>query len=59
MCKIVGLPVGLRHMMTGVPVPWLSTLREGLKAEEDAIEGWPAWGMEITKEFRMEERMET
>lgn len=34
--------VGLRHMMTGVPDPWLSTLREGLKAEEDAIEGWLA-----------------
>lgn len=32
--------VGLRHMMTGVPDPWLSTLRAGLKAEEDAIEGW-------------------
>lgn len=29
-------------MMTGVPDPWLSTLREGLKAEEDAIEGWLA-----------------
>lgn len=35
-----GLPVGLRHMMTGVPDPWLSTLREGLKAEEEAVEGW-------------------
>lgn len=34
--------VGLRHMMTGVPDPWLSTLREGLKAEEDAIQGWVA-----------------
>lgn len=32
--------VGLRHMMTGVPDPWLSTLREGLKAEEEAVEGW-------------------
>lgn len=32
--------VGLRHMMTGVPDPWLSTLRAGLKAEEeDAMEG--------------------
>lgn len=34
--------VGLRHMMTGVPDPWVSTLREGLKAEEDAMEGWLA-----------------
>lgn len=34
--------VGLRHMMTGVPDAWLSTLREGLKADEDAIEGWLA-----------------
>lgn len=33
-------------MMTGVPDPWLSTLRAGLKAEEDAIEGWLAWGTE-------------
>lgn len=30
--------VGLRHMMTGVPEPWLSTLGAGLKAEE--TEGW-------------------
>ncbi len=42
-CEIAGLPVGLRHMMTGVPDPWQSTLRAGLKAEEDAIEGWLAW----------------
>lgn len=34
--------VGLRHMMTGVPDPGLSTLRAGLKAEEDAVEGWLA-----------------
>lgn len=34
--------VGLRHMMTGVPDPWLSTLRAGLKAEEEAIDGWLA-----------------
>lgn len=27
-------------MMTGVPEPWLSTLRDGLKAEDDVIEGW-------------------
>lgn len=36
------LPVGLRHMMTGVPDPWLSTLRAGLKAEDDT-EGWLTW----------------
>lgn len=36
------LPVGLRHMMTGVPDPWLSTLRDGLKAEE-ARKGWLSW----------------
>lgn len=31
--------VGLRHMMTGVPDPWLSTLGAGLKAEEE-MDGW-------------------
>lgn len=29
-------------MMTGLPDPWLSTLRDGLKAEEEDIEGWLA-----------------
>lgn len=32
--------VGLRHMMTGVPDPWLSTLGAGLKAEEEETDGW-------------------
>lgn len=31
--------VGLRHMMTGVPDPWLSTLAAGLKAEDEARDG--------------------
>lgn len=53
--KTVGLPVGLRHMMTGVPDPWLSTLRAGLKAEEDAIEGWLAWKMEERKNGKRKE----
>lgn len=34
--------VGLRHMMTGVPDPWLSTLREGLKVDEHVMERWLA-----------------
>lgn len=34
--------VGLRHMMTGVPVAWLSTLRAGLKTAEEDVEGWLA-----------------
>lgn len=40
--NLLGLPVGLRHMMTGVPDPWLSMLMAGLKAEEDAEDGWLA-----------------
>lgn len=32
--------VGLRHIMTGVPEPGMSTLREGLNADEDDIDGW-------------------
>lgn len=35
--------------MTGVPDPWLSTLREGLKAEDEDIEGWLAWETDRTK----------
>lgn len=31
--------VGLRHMMTGVPDPWLSMLRAGLKAEVEVMDG--------------------
>ena len=31
------LPVGLRHMITGVPELWLSTLRDGLKMDEEAL----------------------
>lgn len=33
-------------MMTGVPDPWLSTLREGLKVDEHVMERWLAWGTE-------------
>lgn len=40
--SLFSLPVGLRHMMTGVPGPWLSIPIAGLKAEEDAVEGWLA-----------------
>lgn len=33
--------VGLGHMMTGVPGPWLSQLMAGLKAEEEEeVDGW-------------------
>lgn len=32
--------VGLRHMMTGVPGPWLSMLAAGLKADEEDMVGW-------------------
>lgn len=42
--EMTGLPVGLRHMMTGVPDTGLSTLRDGLKMDEDVMEGWLAWG---------------
>lgn len=46
----LGLPVGLRHMMTGVQDPWLSMLSAGLKAEEEAMGGWLAWGKERKRE---------
>lgn len=33
-------------MIIGVPDPWLSTLREGLKADVEAMDGWLAWRRE-------------
>lgn len=44
--------VGLRHMITGVPDPWLSTLSEGLYTGVRATEGWPVVALTVSSSSR-------